>query len=644
SAAIFAIVVAVGAATVFGAFAQNFLAPSIVGGFTAAGSVLLALAIAAGEVVAVLPLARGAAANKVPEAGASAVLLQAISGARQGLFELEFATDRVQLSYEGASILGLTAARAFSRDEWIARIHPDDRQIYLDAFREYQTHPGLSFRMEVRIRHESGTYRWLELRATIFAGPLRTRCLGLVADVTARKESEVEAPHRLLRDPLTGLGNRVALLEELEQVGDAWPRIAFAVVDIDRFKAIHSSLGDEGGDRLLVNFASRIGQQFASDVRVFRIGGDSFGVVVPTGSDHAARLGAELGDVCSTPFSVNNRNVFASASIGIALGSDAEDSLELIRRAEIALSFAKRQGGGCWKLFVPNMEALVREDAVALETDLRRGLGETEFTLHHQPIVRLSDGSVAGFEALLRWQHPTKGLVSPAEFIAHSEETGLIVALGRFALERAASDLADWHRYFPISPPLFASVNVSRRQLQDASFAVSIEKLLAAGNFGEGTFCLELTESAFDVDSDARSILERLRALGAGLAIDDFGTGLSNLSQIKDLPFDTIKIDRSFLARRTAPQEDADAAAVMNSILTLARELRRTVVVEGVETERDAIWLRQLGCELAQGYYFSPPLAPDDTLKFIASHFRMDASSRGTKTDNPTGLSTPSMG
>ena len=231
---------------------------------------------------------------------------------------------------------------------------------------------------------------------------------------------------------------------------------------------------------------------------------------------------------------------------------------------------------------------------------------------------------MAGFEALLRWQHPEKGLVSPADFIAHSEETGLIISLGRFALERAASDLADWQRYFPVEPALFASVNVSRRQLREENFASSIEKLLAAGNFAEGTFKLEVTESAIEIDAPAKRILARLRNMGAGLAIDDFGTGLSTLSQLKDLPFDSVKIDKSFLARRTSPHGEADAIAVMTSIVALAHELKRTVVVEGVESERDAIWLQQLGCEFAQGFYFSRPLPAEEALKYIANHFRLD--------------------
>jgi diguanylate cyclase (GGDEF)-like protein len=627
SASVFALVAAAAAAAALGAFQQNPMAPAIISGFTAAGAVLLALAIAAGEGIAILPIVRNRGAappDGLPEGRNAPDAVRAITAARQGVFDLDFTKNRLRLSREAAHIVGLGGTKTLVHDHWIARVHPDDRQVYVDALNEYKSHPGLAFRMEFRVESEPERYSWFELRASMLGAAKRgMRCLGLIADVTGRKEMDTASPDRILQDPLTGLGNRIALLEELETIGEKWPAIAFAILDIDRFKAIHGSLGDSGGDQLLLHFATRLATRFSPDARAFRVGGDSFGVVVPRAADYTSRLGGELIDLSSAPFSIDGRSVFAAASVGVVAGRDAEDPLELIRDAEMALTLAKRQGGGCWKVFTPNMEELVRGDAVALEADLRRGLNQNEFSVYYQPIVRLADGSVAGFEALLRWHHPEKGLISPTNFIAHSEETGLIVALGRFALGRAASDLADWQRYFAVDPPLFVSVNVSRRQLQEENFVSSVEKLLAAGDFPRGTFALEVTESAIEIRPDAWHSLETLRDLGAGLAIDDFGTGLSTLSQLKDLPFDTLKIDRSFL-RRAGAQHEADATTIMSSIVTLAHELNRTVIVEGVEKERDAIWLKQLGCEFAQGFYFSPPLPPDEALKFIASHFRAD--------------------
>lgn len=630
SAAVFALVAAAGGASALGAFQQNPMAYGAITGFTAVGAVLLALAIAAGEGIAILPLARGQVAPSLagPTQSASAAAVygaQAMGAAHQGVFDLDLPSNRLRLSREAARLLGISTIQNMSHEDWIARLQADDREVYSDALIEYRAHPGLAFRMEFRARNESGRYVWLELRATMLgSGAAGTRCFGLIADVTARKDAEAAAQERPLQDALTGLGNRVALFDQLEKMQPQWAGIAFGILDIDRFKSIHASLGDDGGDQLLAELARRLLRKFTAETKCFRIGGDSFAVIAPQSAEWSARLGTELVDACTKPFSINGRNVFASGSAGVVAGRDAEDPIELLRQAELALSLAKRLGGGCSKVFTSNMVEMTRGDAVALETDLRRGLSQDEFAVYYQPIIRLADGSVAGFEALLRWHHPEKGLVSPTEFIAHCEETGLIVALGRFALERTASDLVDWQRYFPIEPPLFASVNVSRRQLREENFAVSIEKLLSAGNFHQGTFKLEVTESAIEIDVQAKRILERLRNMGAGLAIDDFGTGLSTLSLLKDLPFETVKIDRTFLARRTNPQAEADAATVMNSIVALAHELKRTVIVEGVETERDAIWLQQLGCEYAQGFYFSRPLPPEEALKYIANHFRVE--------------------
>jgi diguanylate cyclase (GGDEF)-like protein/PAS domain S-box-containing protein len=640
SAAIFALVAAITALIELGAFGNNPMASGIVAGFMAAGAVLLALAIAAGEGIAILPIARrhipaeGAASvpvaatesEKTPEPVSLSVpeVVAAIGAAHQGVFDLDFASNRLKLSREAAALLGLPAARNFGHEDWLARIHPDDREIYASALEDYRAHPGLSFRIEFRARAESGRYPWFELRATIKRREDGTHCLGLMADITTRKELELATHDRSLQDPLTGLGNRVALLQELENVGAGWADVAVLFLDIDRFKSIHASLGDTGGDQMLLGLASRLTKQSERTGRAFRTGGDSFAIVVPGGAASVQKSAGALLDLCHAPYSIAGRSVFASATIGAATGREADDPLELIRNAELALGLAKRQGGGCAKLFTRDLESETRGDAVALETDLRRGLSQNEFAVYYQPIVRLTDGTVAGFEALLRWHHPQKGLVSPAEFIAHCEETGLIVALGRLALERTASELADWQRYFPLSPPLFASVNVSRRQLLDENLESSLKRLFTAGKFAVGSLKLEITESAVETGADAKSVLERLRGMGAVLAIDDFGTGMSSLSQLKDLPFETVKIDQSFLARRGAGKDDKDGSVVITSMVSLAHELKRDVVAEGVESEEDAEWLRDIGCDYAQGFFFSHPMPGDEVLKFIAGHFRAD--------------------
>jgi diguanylate cyclase (GGDEF)-like protein/PAS domain S-box-containing protein len=630
SALVFSLVVLASAVATLNNTGESW-ATSAAGGFAAASALLLALAVAAGEGIAVLPFQSVAANPEFDPApspreapaigGFTSTALQAIGASHQGVFDLDFASEIVKLSREAATLIGLPPSGArMPHADWLDRVHPDDRETYAQAIDDYRSHPGIGFRVEFRLRAESGRYAWVELRATMQGdrGPAE-RCLGLMADVTTRKETEAELVERTLRDPLTGLGNRVALMEELDQLGPRLADATFALLDVDRFKQIHASLGDEGGDALLTQIAERVVKRFDKAAEVFRVGGDAFAVLFAQSQGEPASVGKELFEACAAPYERDGRNVFAPASIGVALGRDARDPLDLLKNAELALLQAKRAGGTCVRVYSRELEELAPGDAVALETDLRRSIEDKQLDVYYQPIVRLADNTVAGFEALLRWNHPTRGLVSPADFIAHSEETGTIVALGRFALERAAHEMAHWQRFFPVDPPLFVSVNVSRRQLRDEDFAVYLGALLHSGAIVPGTLKLEVTESTVAANQDVRAALERCRALGAGISIDDFGTGVSSLSQLKTLPYDTIKIDQSFLARHAGTDEDAET--ILRSIISLAQGLKRSVVVEGVETARDAQWLKQLGCEFGQGFYYSQPLPSAQALQYIALHF-----------------------
>jgi diguanylate cyclase (GGDEF)-like protein/PAS domain S-box-containing protein len=614
-------------------------ATSAAGGFAAAGALLLALAVAAGEGIAVLPFQSVAAVPEIDgmpretssSGGFTSAALLAIGASHQGVFDLDIENEIVRLSREAATLLGFSAGpQRMPHAQWLERIHPEDREIYSQALEDYRSHPGIAFRVEFRARSQDGRFAWLELRATMQGerGPA-PRCLGLLADVTTRKETESELLHRTLRDPLTGLGNRVALMEELERLDENLAGAVFALLDIDRFKSIHASLGDAGGDKLLAQVAERVATHFQDSAEVFRVGGDAFAVVFPHTSEAPATLGNQLLGLCGTAYPREGRNVFAPASIGLAKGADSRDPLDLLKNAELALLHAKRAGGACARVYTRELEELAPGDAVALETDLRRAVEDNQLDLYYQPIMRLADDTVAGFEALLRWNHPTKGVVSPADFIAHSEETGTIVALGRFALERAAHEMAQWQRFFPLDPPLFVSVNVSRRQLRDEDFVISVGALLAGETIAPGSLKLEVTESTVAVNHDVQAALERCRELGAGISIDDFGTGVSSLSQLKTLPFDTIKIDQSFLARHAGADASSDGETILKSIIALAQSLRRTVVVEGVETARDAQWLKALDCEYGQGFYFSQPLPSAQALQFIALHFDKSSSKAG---------------
>jgi len=622
SALVFAFVTLATALSMFSG-AGDTLATSAAGSFAAAGAILLALAVAAGEGIAILPFQSVAAEPHTASlTRSSAFALQAIEASHQGIFDLDFADDMLSLSRDVAGLVGLETNSGLRHADWLARVHDADRDIYRQALIDYRGHPGLSFRVEFRVRRDATRFLWLELRATMLGeGKSVSRCLGLLADISARKNSEAEIFDRTLHDPLTGLGNRVAMMEELERLGSRFAGIAVALLDVDRFKSIHASLGDTGGDDILFQMSVRLTTRFAGTAKVFRVGGDAFAIISSRGDGEANAFGNAIVDACGAPYDLEGRKVFAPASAGIALGRDARDPLDLLKNAELALLHAKRLGGGCARSYSRDLESILPTDAVALETELRRAIEDKQLEVYYQPIMRLADGAVAGFEALMRWNHPVRGLVEPTDFIAHSEETGAIVALGRFALERAAHDLGHWQRYFPLNTPLFVSVNVSRRQLRDSDFCAFLSATMKKSQIAPATLKIEVTESVVAGNPDLRQALERCRALGAGILIDDFGTGASSLSQLKDLPFDTIKIDPSFLAKHKDLQAKSDGDVVLRSIVALAHDLKRNVIAEGVESAPDAEWLNQLGCEYAQGYFFSKPLPPADAIKFIAMHF-----------------------
>ena len=642
SAVIFALVCISAMVTMLTGTGNALAASAIVGGFTAAGAVLLALAVAAGEGITVLSLPHLAAhalhlrhphpaepphvVNPPVDFSPMTDRMQdAINASQQSVFELDFERNLLKVSPAVATLIGMPDwADSLRHSDWLAHLHADDRKIYQLALNDYRAHPGIAFRIEFRVHGDNGRIVWYELRASMLGDKkFATTCLGLMADITARKESEAATLNRAVRDPLTGLGNRVALMEELDLLGVNFKSVTFALLDIDRFKSIHASLGDEGGDELLLKIADRLKSRFEGAAEIFRVGGDCFAILFEKLRGGPDVVGAELVDVCNAPFEQGGRSIFALASVGVTMGSDAKDPLDLLKNAELALHQAKRQGGGCARAYSRDLELLIPNDAVALESDLRRAIDHKELDLYYQPIVALGDGTVAGFEALLRWHHPSKGLVTPSDFIAHSEETGLITALGRFALERAVSDLSHWQKYFPLRHPLYVSVNLSRRQLLDRNFESYLAGLIRGSTLATGTLKLEVTETIIASGSEIRGRLERIRELGAGLLIDDFGTGASSLSRLRDIPFDTIKIDRSFIAPNGGLQADASAGVVLQSIIGLASDLGRTVVIEGIENEQDALSLKQMGCTFGQGYYFSKALSAKEALDFIARHYNV---------------------
>ena len=630
AATIFALVTAAATFHAFGFFGANLVASGAIGGFSAAGALLVALATAVPIEPAMEQLREFRQAHKGDDAQATVTdetLKQvrehaAVTASHQGVFDFDLHTGLISLSAEAATLLGLPrGAVELSRETWMERIHPEDREVYDEAFDSYRHHPGIAFRLEFRVRRAGGRTQWLELRATMTGQATEAeRCIGLIADVSARKTTETAEVAPGPSDALTGLATRVALLSRLDALRSELKRSTLAVFDVDRFKSINDSLGHHGGDALLVALAERLERGLgagrdANRARLFRISGDMFAVMAVGVTDFSA-FGQRILDMMSKPFAIDGRDIYLPTNVGVATGDKAQDSQELLRQGEHALLEAKREGGGRVCVYSNAIARTQAHDPVALETELRRALERDEIEIHYQPIIRLKDGMVAGFEALVRWRHPERGLIEPDAFIPHAERSGLIVPLGRVALRRAAKDLARWQQFFPMKPPLYVSVNVTWRQIADESFAKELGSVVKRAGLPKASLKLEVTESAVMAGAErAEAGLKRLKSLGASLAIDDFGTGHSSLSQLARLPFDTIKIDKSFLSSA----RDKAGAKILMSILTLAHELKLAVVAEGVETEADAAMLKQMGCEQGQGYLFGAPLPEAKVPAFISA-------------------------
>ena len=440
-----------------------------------------------------------------------------------------------------------------------------------------------------------------------------TALADVVAVAADRAAAANSARLRSLTDPLTGLPNRVLFTD---RVGHALARsrreaarVGVLVLDIDQFKMVNDSLDHEAGDELLQALAPLLLECVRESDTVARIGGDSFGVVCEGVDDEqgalavAERIAAAIGE----PLRIRGRELFITASTGVAVSDDSATAEALVNRADSAMYRAKEAGRG--RIVLYDELTRISVDRLKIENDLRRALERDELSLVYQPIVDLRDGRTRGVEALLRWTHPERGPIGPDVFIPVAEEAGLIVDIGRWVLERAVAQVAEWQRTQPGARGLGVSVNVSGRQLFHESLIADVERVIAESGIAPGTLELEITESVLVDEANAVTALDALRACGATLALDDFGTGYSSLSYLKRFPLDTLKVDRSFVAGLGAEQEDS---ALVATIVSMARTLGLAVVAEGVETEQQLRRLRELGCDRAQGYLMARPLPPQE--------------------------------
>jgi c-di-GMP phosphodiesterase Gmr len=439
-----------------------------------------------------------------------------------------------------------------------------------------------------------------------------------VIDKTAETVGRINLRREMLNDSLTGFCNRTGFEERIEEMVEAaekGSRYAIIVFDLARFSRINESVGVIAGDELIITVAHRLNSRIRANEQLARLNGNEFALFAHLGSESAVesiarRISQAFADPCKLSKLEIQIECATAAAIGI-IGKD--DPMDTLRHAQIAMKKAKRTN----KLELFSEDKLHRATKrFAMETDLRRAIAAGALDLHYQPLIDLETGELSGFEALARWNHPEHGFISPVDFIPVAEESGLIVPLGRWALDRAAQTIADWDKRAGRELPVRISVNLSAVQIQRDDVAVAVENAISGAGISGNRLTLELTESAFVDDPDgARKVLESLKALDANLAMDDFGTGYSNLAYLQKLPIDVLKIDRSFVTDMDA---NRDNQAIVSTILSLATALGMKTTAEGIETAEISSALKKLGCTNGQGYYFARPLTVDAAYSFLS--------------------------
>jgi diguanylate cyclase (GGDEF)-like protein/PAS domain S-box-containing protein len=550
-----------------------------------------------------------------------------VRAANDGLWDWNLASGRVFYSPRWKAMIGLGEDEVGgSIDDWLERVHPEDRVRVKSEVDAHLEGHSAHFESEFRIRHRDGTHLWMFSRglAVFDAAGCALRMAGSQTDVTKRKVAEDRLFHDAFHDTLTGLPNRALFTDRLGR--SLWRvqrredyRFAVVVLDLDRVKLINDSLGHVAGDRLLLAIARRIEECLRAGDSAARIGGDEYAMLLDDLTDpaDAVRIVTRLQQAIHAPVTIGGEEVYTTASLGIAFYTDRyERPEEMLRDADTAMAAARAAGGARYQIFDQGMH----ERAVArlqIESALRRAVERDELRAYYQPVVSLQTGRLAGFEALIRWEHPERGIVAPAEFIPVAEETGLIHKIGRWILREACDQMARWIRESGASDELSMSVNLSGRQLTEPDLVVKTVRILEETGLAPSRLKLEITESA--VMQDPKTAIERLselRALGVGIGIDDFGTGYSSLSYLHRLPLTVLKIDRTFV---WAMGPNARETKICHTIVALAKDLGLTVVAEGIETEEQRQRLQNLHCEYGQGYLFAKPLPAQQATELVRS-------------------------
>ena len=557
----------------------------------------------------------------------------ALAGAQDGLWDWNLLTDEIYFSPRWESMLGLEPGSLPREPEsWLERIHPDDRDGFDRALEAHLAGGSEHLEHEYRIRTDAGgadggNHVWVLTRGLAIrdAAGRPTRMAGSMSDVTSRKRAEEQLLHDAMHDGLTGLPNRALFADRLglalRRPRGAHAGFAVLFLDLDRFKHVNDSLGHDVGDELLVQIGQRLAESLRPGDTVARLGGDEFALLIHdvSGPGEASRIAERIQAVLQDTFVVGGHQVFSGASIGIALSSAGyERPEEMLRDADIAMYRAKSAGRGRYEVFDREMH----RSAVALlrlETELRQAVEREEFVAHYQPIVSLDDLRIVGFETLVRWRHPRRGLVRPAQFIAVAEETGLIAPIGWWVVAESCRQIAQWRQRFPADPALTVSCNISGKLFHQADVVERLVELIELHEIEPEALRLEVTENVVLDHGDA--VLERLnrvRALGVGIQIDDFGTGYSSLTYLQRFRYDTLKIDRSFIHRLVAP---GDGQAIVQTILALGAHLDMNVIAEGIETLEQLRALKDLDCPQGQGFWFARPIPPPAVERMLREQF-----------------------
>ncbi len=545
-----------------------------------------------------------------------------LAGANDGMWEWNLRTNQVAYSSRWMALLGLSEQEIEARPEgWLARVHPDDIDGLRASLREHIDGRSPEHEFEHRIRLSDGTFRWVSSHALVRRAPSGEALYiaGSLTDVSRRKRAEAKLHRNVQHDSLTGLASRLALVEELEGAIDRArddPRYRYVLlfINLNRFKMVNDSIGLESGDRMLAELGARLRTCVKINDLVCRYGGDEFAILVDNLDtwEQAEAIADTIHSVLSESFAIDGHNIFTTASIGVAVGLPSYDrTADVIRNAGVATGQAKHAGVSRTSFFNSNM----RVDAVHtlhLQNALRMAVDRREFEVYYQPIVNIRDRVLAGFEALVRWRHPSRGIVGPCEFIPLAEETGLIVRIGHFVLREACAQMATWNHNLPEGADLNISVNLSGRQLESPALLDDIEGILAESTLDPHHLRLEITESTLiDDPESAERTLQRLRSMGIRIYIDDFGTGYSSLTYLHRFSVDGLKIDKSFVDMLGQPNRKS---AIVPSIVSLGHNLGMGVIAEGVETNLQANALQDISCIEGQGYLYSRPITgPDAT-------------------------------